>query len=112
MRYLRYTILETLRLYPAVPFNIRTALADTTIPGEVGQPDIGIMKGDNIAYSPYVMQRRRDLYPPVSNEFADPSLFSPERWYNWQPRSWEYIPFNGGPRIVSRFLPLFWTTGE
>jgi cytochrome P450 len=46
-----------------------------------------------------MMQRRRDLYPAVSEDFADPALFSPERWYNWQPQAWEYLPFNGGPRI-------------
>jgi cytochrome P450 len=100
MRYLRYALLETLRLYPAVPYNVRTALTDTTLPGAPGLPDIPVLKGDIVSYSPYLMQRRRDLYPPTSDEFADPLLFSPERWFNWQPRAWEFIPFNGGPRIV------------
>lgn len=30
MRYLRYTLNETLRLYPAVPYNVRTALQVST----------------------------------------------------------------------------------
>ncbi|KAK8134024.1 cytochrome P450 monooxygenase [Apiospora sp. TS-2023a] len=99
MRYMRYTLQETLRLYPAVPYNQRSALQDTTLPGGPGRPDIVVLKGDVVGYSPYVMQRRRDLYPPVTAEFADPLTFSPERWYNWQPKAWEFLPFNGGPRI-------------
>ncbi|KAI5918789.1 cytochrome P450 [Camillea tinctor] len=99
MKYLRYTLQEILRLHPAVPLNLREVLVDTTLPGLNGQPDIGLCKGDNVSYSPLVLHRRRDLYPPTSETFADPSVFSPERWYVWQPRPWEYIPFNGGPRI-------------
>lgn len=45
------------------------------------------------------MQRRADLYPPVSEKFAHPGVFSPERWENWTPRPWQFVPFNGGPRI-------------
>ncbi|UNI15421.1 hypothetical protein JDV02_001956 [Purpureocillium takamizusanense] len=45
------------------------------------------------------MQRRKDLYPPTSEKFADPDMFSPERWECWTPKSWHYVPFNGGPRI-------------
>lgn len=89
---------ETLRLYPAVPFNVRLALHDTTLPrggGPDGSQPVGILKNTPIGYSTLVMQRRPDLYPPG----AEPELFSPERWYTWQPKPWTYIPFNGGPRI-------------
>ncbi|KAL1968158.1 hypothetical protein VTN77DRAFT_2289 [Rasamsonia byssochlamydoides] len=102
MPYLKHTINETLRLYPAVPFNIRFALADTTLPtggGPNGDLPLPVLKGDAVIYSTLAMQRRRDLYPPVSAAFADPALFSPERWETWQPKPWQYIPFNGGPRI-------------
>ncbi|KAJ3565388.1 hypothetical protein NPX13_g7524 [Xylaria arbuscula] len=84
MKYLRY---------------IKEALADTVLPGAPGAPSISVLKGDTVCYSPMTLHGRRDLYPPVSENFADPSLFSPERWYVWRPRPWEYIPFNGGPRI-------------
>ena len=98
-----------LRILP--PFDVLTNAhslnKDTTLPGGPGRSDIAVLKGDTVSYSPYIMQRRRDLYPPVTAEFADPSTFSPERWYSWQPRSWEFIPFNGGPRIVSDSLGLF-----
>ncbi|KAB5586093.1 cytochrome P450 [Coniochaeta sp. 2T2.1] len=100
MPYLTHTLNETLRLYPAVPYNIRAALEDTTLPSGVpGQPDIGVRKNDVVVYSSLAMQRRKDLYPAVSEKFADPAVFSPERWESWTPRPWTYIPFNGGPRI-------------
>lgn len=99
MPYLAHCISETLRLYPAVPFNIRQALADTSLPGRSGQPDIAVLKNDMVAYSTMGMQRRRDLYPPAGPGLASPGIFSPERWAAWSPRPWHYVPFNGGPRI-------------
>ncbi|KAI9691666.1 MAG: hypothetical protein M1822_007738 [Bathelium mastoideum] len=99
MKYLTHTINETLRLYPAVPYNVRFALTNTTLPGHAGQPDIAVVKGDGIIYSTLAMQRREDLYPPTSSEFADPAVFSPDRWDHWSPKAWQYVPFNGGPRI-------------
>ncbi|KAK4151027.1 cytochrome P450 [Chaetomidium leptoderma] len=105
MPYLTHTLNETLRLYPAVPYNLRAALQDTSLPGggRPGQPDIVVLEGDVVVYSTLAMQRRRDLYPPASTagqeKFADPAVFCPERWEGWTPRPWTYVPFNGGPRI-------------
>lgn len=100
MTYLRHTLNETLRLYPAVPYNLRAALEDTTLPpGTPGQPPISVVQGDIVIYSTLAMQRRKDLYPPISETFADPAVFSPERWESWTPKPWQYVPFNGGPRI-------------
>lgn len=103
MKYLNWTINETLRLYPVVPFNIRDSLTDTTLPrggGPTGTEPIGIPKGTPIAFSTLIMQRRRDLYPPHSPNFPhDPEHWVPERWATWQPKPWQFIPFNGGPRI-------------
>ncbi len=38
------------------------------------------------------MHRRKDLWGD------DADVFRPERWENRRP-GWEYLPFNGGPRI-------------
>jgi len=38
------------------------------------------------------MHRRKDIYGPDADEFK------PERWETLRP-GWEYLPFNGGPRI-------------
>jgi cytochrome P450 len=102
MSYLKAVLNETLRLYPAVPFNVRLALKDTTLPrggGPDGSEPLPVLKDSPVAYSTLVMQRRADLYPPVSDTFADPGIFSPDRWAHWHPKPHDYIPFNAGPRI-------------
>ena len=94
-QYLQHTLNETLRLFPIVPMNIRTATKDTTLPvggGADGKSPIFVKKGQMVEYSVYVMQRRKDLW----GEDADD--FKPERWLG-RKSGWEYLPFNGGPRI-------------
>ena len=110
MPYLQHTINETLRLYPAVPFNVRMSLRDTTLPrggGKDGLSPVGIRKDTPIGYSPLHMQRNPDSYEPIPAGWPDVNEFVPERWDGgWNPKPWTYIPFNGGPRIcVGRQFP-------
>lgn len=86
-----------LRLHPVVPFNARQAFKDTVLPlggGPDGKSPVFVPKGTRVFYSPYAMHRRSDLYGPDADEFR------PERWESGKlvPR-WEYLPFNGGPRV-------------
>ncbi|EMC96093.1 hypothetical protein BAUCODRAFT_71913 [Baudoinia panamericana UAMH 10762] len=102
MRYLQHTLNEILRLYPVVPYNVRVALRDTTLPhggGPNGDEPIGVLKDTPVGYSTLILHRREDIYPPASAGFPDYLSFVPERWDGWTPKSWTYIPFNGGPRI-------------
>lgn len=106
--YLRYVLNEVLRLTPPVPLNFRVATKDTSLPVG-GGPDrkspIYVKKGMIVAYSVYAMHRRTDFYGP------DAHLFRPERWQNAR-RSWDYLPFNGGPRIClgREFIPCLCVT--
>lgn len=93
--YLQYVLNETLRLYPSVPLNGRTATKDTTIPrggGPDGKSPVFIPKGRTVDYAVHVMHRRKDIWGEDAWEFK------PERWAG-RKGGWEFLPFNGGPRI-------------
>ncbi|KAJ5364578.1 Cytochrome P450 E-class CYP52 [Penicillium cataractarum] len=93
-QYLQHFLNETLRLYPIVPFNRRSAIKDTTLPrggGKDGSSPIYIQKGRTVMYSTYILHRRKDIWG------EDAEIFNPDRWLG-RKVTWEYIPFNGGPR--------------
>ncbi|KAH8710243.1 cytochrome P450 alkane hydroxylase [Phaeosphaeriaceae sp. PMI808] len=103
MHYLQNVLRETLRLYPPVPVNFRTASKDTVIPiggGPDRRSPVVIPKGKTVAFCPYFLHRRPDLYG------MDAEIFRPERWdkdmqplCNLSRTRWGYIPFGVGPRI-------------
>ena len=68
----------------------------TTLPrggGPDQQSPIVIEKGQLIIYSVYSTHRRTEAYGDDAEEF------SPERWETLKLGAWDYLPFNGGPRI-------------
>lgn len=101
-KYLQMVIKEVLRLAPAVPLNLRTAVRDTCLPRGGGPSEnlpVFVPKGTAIYYPAYVLHRDPDIYGPDSLEF-NPERWSPENKIPNSPMySWGYIPFNGGPRI-------------
>ena len=93
--YLQYIMSETLRLYATVPFNSRRATRDTTLPvggGDDQKSPIYIRKGMEVNYAVHIMHHRADIWGPDVEEFK------PERWVG-RKAGWEFLPFNGGPRI-------------
>ncbi|KIJ06968.1 hypothetical protein PAXINDRAFT_91187, partial [Paxillus involutus ATCC 200175] len=99
MKYLRAVINETLRLYPAVPFNVRTTTVPTVLPGIRGGKPIYIPANTRAAYSVFLMHRRKDLWGPDAEEF-DPARFLDERVQKYlTPNPFIFAPFNAGPRI-------------
>lgn len=93
--YLQQVLSEVLRLHPVVPENGRRAVRNTTLPrggGADGTSPIYIRAGEEVAYNVHIMHRRKDIWGDDADEFR------PERWIGGRP-GWEFLPFNGGPRI-------------
>ncbi|KAE8449932.1 hypothetical protein EG329_007071 [Mollisiaceae sp. DMI_Dod_QoI] len=94
-QYLQHCNNEALRLYPVVPVNSRFANKDTTLPrggGHDGQSKIFVPAGTAVDYSVHVLHHRKDIWGQDAEDFR------PERWEK-RKVGWEFVPFNGGPRI-------------
>ncbi|KAI0966082.1 cytochrome P450 52E2 [Xylaria arbuscula] len=95
MKYLNWTLKEALRLNPPVASNTREAVRDTILPrggGKDGKSPVFVTKGTYLRYIPWVMHRRKDIFGDDAEEFR------PERWEDLRV-TYEYVPFNAGPRI-------------
>jgi len=96
MPYLAHVIRESLRLFPPVPLNNRTAIRTTILPrggGPDGSAPILVKRGELVVFSQYVNARRKNIYG------LDADDFRPERWESDVNKfGWAYFPFNGGPR--------------
>lgn len=93
MHYLHAALTETLRLYPAVPMDVKYCFSDDTLPD-----GFDVKKGDMVNYQPYPMGRLKSLWGEDAEEFR------PERWLNndglFVPESpFKFTAFQAGPRI-------------
>ncbi|KAF8838574.1 cytochrome P450 [Paxillus ammoniavirescens] len=100
MKYLRAVLNETLRLFPAVPFNVRESVKDTTWESpNPGEKPFFVPGATALTYSVLLMHRRTDLWGPDASEF-DPDRFIDERLHKYLvPNPFIFLPFNAGPRI-------------
>ncbi|KAG8215368.1 cytochrome P450 [Butyriboletus roseoflavus] len=100
MKFLRAVLNETLRLFPAVPFNIRESINDTTwSSSNLAAKPFFIPAGAIVSYSVLLMHRRTDLWGPDALEF-DPDRFLDDRLHKYlTPNPFIFLPFNAGPRM-------------
>ncbi|CAE6429552.1 unnamed protein product [Rhizoctonia solani] len=97
MKYLRAVLNETLRLFPAVPVNLRAAAKSTVL--KLNGKQYYIPAGTSMTWSTLMMHRRKDLWGP------DADKFDPDRWLDDRlkkyvtPNPFIFLPFNAGPRI-------------
>ncbi|KAF5667323.1 cytochrome P450 monooxygenase 52A13 [Fusarium heterosporum] len=79
LKYAKYCVNETLRLFPPVPNNAKIAIRDTILPlggGPEGRDPVFVPKGAPVIYTVYSLHRRPDLFGDNAEEFR------PERWEN------------------------------
>ncbi|KAF9968116.1 hypothetical protein BGZ73_000245 [Actinomortierella ambigua] len=109
MPYTKAVFYETVRLYPAVPKNVKTVVADDVLPCGTR-----VHKDDTIAFSHYCMARSPEVWGP------DAEVFRPERWLDTSTvdekdalrasgkspfgkfkneSTFKFVNFNAGPRI-------------
>lgn len=96
-KYVSCILNETLRLTPVVPLNLRMATRDTTVPvggGPNEDQPLFVPKGTFVIWNVQHMHRLPQYWG------TDADQFKPERWEDPNKfHSWDFLPFNGGPRI-------------
>ncbi|KAI8810842.1 cytochrome P450 [Cladochytrium replicatum] len=88
--YVNAVLMETLRLYPSVPANIKVAVRDEVLPDGTVIP-----KGAAITWNVYSMGRTPRIWGD------DAAKFRPERWFEFttQPSDFKFPAFQAGPRL-------------
>jgi cytochrome P450 len=77
---------ESLRILPTAPYGGRLARTDVELGGHA------IPEGSVLLVAHFLTHRMSEVY-------ADPLRFDPERWTRIQPTPYEYLPFGTGPRV-------------
>lgn len=98
---LQHLLSETLRLYPLVPLNNRTALRPTSLPlggGPAGLAPLALPAGTLVTFASYVTHRRPDIWGPDADQWR------PSRWVGRKGglgsgMGGECVPFLMGPRV-------------
>jgi len=93
LQYLHAALTETIRLYPAVPWDPKCCFSDDTLPD-----GFNIKKGEQIFYMPYAMGRMKYIWGDDAEEFK------PQRWLDENGKfqaqsSFKLTGFQAGPRI-------------
>lgn len=90
MKLLQNVVMETLRLFPPVPVDIKAAAVDDILPG--GHP---IPAGTRVSFDPYILGRCEQFWGPDALEF------NPDRWDKManMPSAYDFPIFQAGPRI-------------
>ncbi len=84
--YVSRVVKEVLRLYPPAWIIGRETLRDVTL-----SDGSFIPKGTTVFAAPLLLHRRADL-------FSSPEAFDPDRWLEFEPPPFAYVPFGGGAR--------------
>jgi cytochrome P450 len=77
---------ESMRVLPASAYSQRVSQRDLTL-GEFHLPANSI-----VVFSQFMTHRNETLFP-------QPKRFTPDRWLDLKPNTYEYLPFGGGPRL-------------
>ncbi|CAO1626145.1 unnamed protein product [Sympodiomycopsis kandeliae] len=108
--FLQACFYEAVRLYPAVPKNLKHVQQDDIIrpipvssTGDslpsIDLPNVQVKKGESITWSDWVMARMPEVWGDDCEEFK------PERFYDAETNAckefsqWKFHSFNGGPRV-------------
>ncbi|KAJ0612409.1 putative abieta-7,13-dien-18-ol hydroxylase [Helianthus annuus] len=92
MQYLQATLAETIRLYPALPLDLKICFSSDVLPD-----GCVVKKGDMVAYMPYAMGRMKFIWGDDAHEFK------PEQWLDangcFHSKSpFKFTAFQAGPR--------------
>lgn len=86
LKLLDAVIKESMRLFPPVVYAYRVAAEPFTL-GPYELP-----ARTTVALSHYLTHRMPDIYP-------EPAVFRPQRWCEFTPPPYAYLPFSAGPRV-------------
>src|SRR5262249_50496950 len=77
---------ESMRVLPAVPYQVRMAMQPTGLGG------YDVAAGSHAILSPFLTNRDPQVY-------EEPTRFRPQRWSHISPTPFDYLAFSGGPRM-------------